>query len=201
MAKALNVNGNTVSAKDDSFLYHMISGKSGIFNYGNKMDCQIVSANIIRIKDGMAQIQGRNYIVYPSETVDVQIENGTQGNKRYDLIVLEFIKSDSTEEISLKCVKGIPTTGNPTDPELSQQDTLASGTIYQMPLYRVKLNGVNIEGVDDLRVYVPSLNDTVKAVKYENGILTVEIPDTITYKSDSNMENPTINLLKKKGER
>lgn len=185
MSKGLNVTGNTVTAKDDAFIYHVLSGKNGVFNYGNKLSYQTVTANLIRIKDGMAQIQGRNYIIYPSETIDINIDSGTQGNKRYDLIVLEFTKSSSTETMLIKCIKGTPTTGNPIDPILTQQDTLVSGTIYQFPLYRVKLNGINIEGVDDLRTYIPSINDTIKAVGYVNGILTVEIPDNISYLSKS----------------
>lgn len=161
LAKGLNITGNTVSSKDDAFFYHMISGKNGIFNYGNKMSFQTISSNLIRIKDGMAQIQGRNYIIYPSETVDVTVESGTQGNKRYDLIVLELSKLSSSEEMTLKCIKGTATTGNPVDPTLIQQDTLSSGTKYQLPLYRVKLNGINIEGVDDLRKYIPSFDELV----------------------------------------
>lgn len=161
MAKALNVKGNTVSAKDDAFLYHMISGKNGVFNYGNKMDFQTVSANLIRIKDGMAQIQGRNYIIYPSETVDVAVESGTQGSKRNDIIVIEFTKTSSDETMEIKCIKGNPSTGNVTDPQIIQQDTLSSGAKYQLPLYRVKLNGINIEGVDDLKSYIPSFDELV----------------------------------------
>lgn len=161
MAKALNIKGNTVSAKDDAFLYHMISGKNGVFNYGNKMDFQTVSANLIRIKDGMAQIQGRNYIIYPSETVDVAVESGTQGNKRNDIIVIEFTKTSSNETMEIKCIKGNPSTGNATDPQIVQQDTLSSGTKYQLPLYRVKLNGINVDGVDDLRYILQNIFDIV----------------------------------------
>lgn len=185
MAKGINLTDNTVTAKDDAFLYHVMSGKNGIFNYGNKLSYQIVTANLIRLKDGIVQIQGRNYIIYPSETIDINVDNGTQGKKRNDLIVLEFIKNSSTEMMLIKCVKGTPTTGNPIDPTIIQQDTLASGTTYQLPLYRVKLNGINIETVDDLRTYIPSINDTIKAVSYVNGILTVEVPDKITYLSKS----------------
>lgn len=171
MAKALNVKGNTVSAKDDAFLYHMISGKNGVFNYGNKMDFQTVSANLIRIKDGMAQIQGRNYIIYPSETVDVAVESGTQGSKRNDIIVIEFTKTSSDETMEIKCIKGNPSTGNVTDPQIIQQDTLSSGTKYQLPLYRVKLNGINIEGVDDLRVYISSIDTIAKEISCHGSLL------------------------------
>ena len=175
MAKGLNLTGNTITAKDDAFLYHLLSGNNGIFKYGNKMECQTISSNVIRIKDGMAQIQGRNYIIYPSETVDVSIESGTQGDKRYDLIVLEFSKEASNESMNIKCIKGTPSTGNPSDPEVVQQDTLASGITFQLPLYRVKLNGINIEGVDDLRTYINNLNNAPQVVDITDEYVEMEI--------------------------
>ena len=189
LAKGLNITGNTVSSRDDAFFYHMISGKNGIYNYGNKMNFQTVSANLIRIKDGMAQVQGRNYIIYPSETVDVAVESGTQGNKRNDIIVLEFTKTSSNETMEIKCIKGNPSTGDVTDPQITQQDTLSSGTKYQLPLYRVKLNGINIEGVDDLRIYIPSINDII-----ENSINYLEL-DGSTIAIDKNWNDLESNKI------
>lgn len=174
MAKAINVTGSTVSSRDDSFLYHVMSGMNGLFKYGNQMDCTTVSANLLKIKDGIAQIQGRNFIIYPSETIDINIENGTQGNRRYDLIVLEFSKTSNNESMEIKVVKGTQTTGNPFDPQLVQQDTLSSGTIYQLPLYRIKLDGINIMGVDDLRKYIPSLKASLQVVSETDDYIEVE---------------------------
>lgn len=174
MAKGINLTGATVSARDDAFIYHLVSGMSGIFKYANMMDHTVISSNLIKIKDGMAQIQGRNYIVYPGEVIDVEIENGTQSNKRYDIIVLEFSKSSNSEVITFKVVKGTPTAGNPVDPILIQQDTLSSGTKFQLPLYRVKLNGINIDGVDDLRKFIPSLSTSLQVVSETDDYVEVD---------------------------
>lgn len=178
MPKGWPASGEEVTSRDDALFYNSIMGKNGIYNYGNKMDYQIISANKINIKDGILHVQGRNYVIYPNEVQSLTIDNGAQGVKRYDLVVFEIEKSSSAETLSLKVIKGTPST-EPKDPDLTQQDTLSSGLKYQYPLYRIKLNGITIEEVDDLRTYIPSISDTVKAIKYESGILTVEIPDTI----------------------
>lgn len=174
MPKSINIDGSTVAARDDAFIYQVMTGKSGIFNYGNKMSHTVVSSNLIRIKDGIAQVQGRNYVIYPSEVVDVTIENGTQGNKRNDIIVMEFSRTSSKEEMMIKVVKGTASTATAADPKLTQQDTLASGTKYQMPLYRVKIDGINISAVDDLRTYIPSLAKAVQVLSETDEYLEVD---------------------------
>lgn len=176
MAKGINLDGSTVSARDDAFIYHALAGKSGIYNYGNKLSHTVVSANLVRIKDGIALLQGRNYVIYPSETVDVTIDNGTQGTKRNDIIVVEFERTSSKETTTIKVIKGTPvSSGNATDPSLTQQDTLASGTKYQLPLYRVRLDGINVSKVDDLRVYIPSLAKTLQVISETEDYIEVEI--------------------------
>lgn len=174
MPKSINIDGSTVAARDDAFVYQAISGKTGIFNYGNKMSHTVVSSNLIRLKDGIAQVQGRNYVIYPSEVVDVTIENGAQGSKRNDIIVLEFSRTSSREEMAIKVVKGTASTGTVADPKLTQQDTLASGTKYQMPLYRVKIDGINISAVDDIRTYIPSLAKTLQVISETEDYIVVD---------------------------
>ena len=175
MAKGINLDGSIVSARDDAFIYNALAGKSGIYNYGNKFTQVVVSANLIRIKDGIALLQGRNYVIYPSETVDVTIDNGTQGTKRNDIIVVEFERTSSKETITIKVVKGTPvSSGNAADPALTQQDTLASGTKYQLPLYRVRLDGINISAVNDLRIYIPSLSKSIQFISDTEDYVEVE---------------------------
>ncbi len=41
-------------------------------------------------------------------------------------------------------VRGTPTTGTPTDPAVNTTSPLDGGTTYDMPLYRIPLDGINI---------------------------------------------------------
>lgn len=173
MGKGLNISNNEVSARDDALFFQALTGKNGIFEYGNKMDHEVISANQINIKDGMLQVQGRNYVIYPNDIEELTIENGTQNTQRYDLVVCEFKKVGSAESMELKILTGEASL-NPVDPVLTQDDTLTSGKTYQYPLYRIKLNGINIEGIDDLRTYTPSLKKTLQFVSKGEGTITVE---------------------------
>lgn len=160
MGKQLNVENSVISAKDDALFYNAMLQKNGVWQYGNKLDYEIISANQINIKDGMLTAQGRNYVIYPNEVDSLTIENGTVNTKRNDLIVYEVSKTSEGEQVGLKVIKGTSAT-TPTDPILIQENTLVSGSKYQMPLYRVRLNGINIEGVDDLREYIVSFGNLV----------------------------------------
>lgn len=182
MPKLIVKAGEKIDAKDHALYFDYMFGQNGVMNKGNKLDMTVQSANQVKIKDGIVVIQGRPILVYPNEVVDVTIESGTQGMKRNDIVVAEFKKESSVDSFSFKALKGTPNASNPIDPQLTQQDTLSSGTVFQLPLYRIRLNGINIESTDDLRTYIPTVYDVIKPVKFESGFLTVEIPDSITYK-------------------
>lgn len=175
MGKQLTVSGAEITARDDALFFHSLTGMNGVFKYGNQLAHEVVNVNKINIKDGMVQAQGRNYVIYPNDVESLTIENGTQNQKRYDLIVYEISKQDNQETLSLKVIKGTPVASNPVDPTLTQQDTLSSGTTFQLPLYRVKLNGINIEGVDDLRTYINNLNNAPQVISVTDEYVEMEI--------------------------
>lgn len=183
MSKLIVKASEKIDAKDHAIYFDYLFGQNGVMNKGNKLEMSVESANQVKIKDGIVVVQGRPILIYPNEVIDVTIESGTQGMKRNDLIVAEFKKESSVDSYSFKAIKGTPSASNPVDPSLTQQDTLSSGTIFQLPLYRIRLNGINIESTDDLRTYIPTIYDVIKPIQYENGFLTVEIPDTITYQA------------------
>lgn len=173
MPKAINVDEGEMTARDFALILNAIIGKSGIYNFGNKLSHTVVSSNKIRLKDGIMCIQGRHYIVYPNETIDLTIENGSQGMKRNDFIVLEYSKNEDVETIQFKVIKGTPNETKATDPEITQDDTLSSGSVYQEILYRVRLDGINIEGVDDLRMILPRLNKCLEQTNEGDGYIVV----------------------------
>ena len=189
MSKLIVKNNQNIEAKDHAIYFDYLFGKNGVMNRGNRLDMTVQSSNLVKLKDGIVVVQGRPFLIYPNEVVDVPIESGTQNMKRNDLIVAEFSKTSDADIFSFKAIKGTPSASNPVDPQLTQQDTLSSGTVFQLPLFRIRLNGINVESTDDLRIFIPSMNDTVKALSYEGGILTVEIPDNISYKTMNELDD------------
>lgn len=114
-----------------------------VLNVHDKLKITVVSANKVTIGTGELVMQGRH--VSQGTPEDLIVANGSQGQKRNDLIVCRYTKgSQSVESAKLVVVRGTPTTGTPTDPALNTTSPLDGGTTYDMPLYRIPLNGITI---------------------------------------------------------
>lgn len=114
-----------------------------VLNVHDKLKITVVSANKVTIGTGELVMQGRH--VSQGTPEDLIITNGSQGQKRNDLIVCRYTKgSQSIESAKLVVVRGTPTTGTPTDPALNTTSPLDGGTTYDMPLYRIPLDGITI---------------------------------------------------------
>lgn len=143
-----------------------------VLNVGNKFSYEIVNNNLIRINDGMAIIGGARTIVEYGQQETATIENGVSGYKRNDLIVIEYNKDNETlkETTELKVIKGTLGTEG-ADPALVTGDIRSGATQRQMALYRVRINGLSIEGVDKL--WTDALVET-KTLLWENASPTSE---------------------------
>jgi hypothetical protein len=114
-----------------------------VLNVHDKFEITVASANKVTIGTGELVMQGRH--VSQGTPEDLIVTNGSQGQKRNDLIVCRYTKgSQSVESAKLVVVRGTPTTGTPTDPALNTTSPLDGGTTYDMPLYRIPLDGITI---------------------------------------------------------
>ena len=114
-----------------------------VLNVHDKFELTVVSANKVTIGTGELVMQGRH--VSQGTPEDLIVTNGSQGQKRNDLIVCRYAKgSQSVESAKLVVVRGTPTTGTPTDPAVNTTSPLDGGTTYDMPLYRIPLDGITI---------------------------------------------------------
>lgn len=114
-----------------------------VLNVHDKFELTVVSANKVTIGTGELVMQGRH--VSQGTPEDLIVTNGSQGQKRNDLIVCRYAKgSQSIESAELVVVRGTPTTGTPTDPAVNTTSPLDGGTTYDMPLYRIPLDGITI---------------------------------------------------------
>lgn len=114
-----------------------------VLDVHDKFKITVVSANKVTIGTGELVMQGRH--VSQGTPEDLIVTNGSQGQKRNDLIVCRYAKgSQSIESAKLVVVRGTPTTGTPTDPTVNTTSPLDGGTTYDMPLYRIPLDGITI---------------------------------------------------------
>ena len=180
-------------------------GGKYVLDSGKKFSYEIVSNNLLRIYDGDAVNQGRHMLIKRGEYVDVPIENGTQSQKRSDIIVLKYKKNTSTgvETAGLDIIKGVP--GDvPTDPEYLSTDILTSATEDDMPLYRVYLNGLNIESVEplfDVLVPIKKMKDMQEEIEQLNSeikkmnnlyVCTIEVSGTENFKIEVNYDSDLV---------
>ena len=122
-----------------------------VLSVGECLGYELVSNNEIRIKDGMFLTQGRRGLIKTGTADTCIIENGAQAVKRNDLIVMEYKKDEATlvESHTTKVIKGTPGT-TAVDPQIVTGDIQNGAVLHQMPLYRVKIEGLNIVAVEQL---------------------------------------------------
>lgn len=141
---------NHIYPEDIGRLYASVTGDGQyVFDIGQKYKATIVSANNITISDGDMLFNGR--FVRTTSSVSLNIQNGSQGVKRNDLIVMRYTynQSDDTEECNLVVVKGTASE-SPQDPAINNVSIIQNPDVADFPLYRVRLNGISLEGVDKL---------------------------------------------------
>lgn len=118
---------------------------------GEQLGYELVSNNEIKIKDGFFITQGRRGVIKKGTTESCVIENGTQAENRNDLIIIEYAKDESKliESHTMKVIKGTPGE-TAADPTTITGNIPNGAVLHQMPLYRVKLEGLNIVAVEPL---------------------------------------------------
>ena len=122
-----------------------------VLERGNQFAASIQSNNKVRVLDGDLLMQGRHIRLKESTYVDLNFDNGTQGYKRLDLIVVRYSKSSTTdvEEANLVVIKGTPSETSYNAPDKITGDILTDGAFENdTVLYRVKFDGLNVQPLE-----------------------------------------------------
>ena len=158
-----------IYAEDDAAIFQSIAGEDGVFTIGQQCKATTLSNNKVRIADGVLIVGGhiarRPYGKYE----DCEIANGETGKKRNDIIVAVFETTGTGGIDEMRCTvkKGVAGT-TAVDPELTQDDIYNNGKIREMPLYRVKIEGLSIVAVEpmfDLKPDVSMINKSLSDIK------------------------------------
>lgn len=152
-----------VTAADHGSLHAAIFGVGQyVLNRGSKFATTIISNNRIRVADGDIIMQGRHVRLNEGTFVDLTIENGTQGLFRNDLIVARYTKDSvsGVEDCNLVVIKGTASAVSATDPEYTAADIINDHVLLaDMPLYRVPLDGLNVQPLVQLFTQLESVGD------------------------------------------
>lgn len=134
-----------IQAADDRECLAGITGlDSYVFPTGNRLKATLVDANTVTIGTGAGSLQGSRFRC--STTTNVTVQSGTQGQFRRDVIGLHFSREASGREgLEFQVLTGKPASsaGAAKDPAYTAGDLLKGDAEAFMPLYRIKLSGIN----------------------------------------------------------
>lgn len=121
-----------------------------ILKTGNMLEPEVQSSNKILIKDGALMFQGALFSVKVGTTDEITINNGNQGMKRKDLVVVRYTydQSQNIESAEWKVIQGTPAESNPVAPSGTSGDIQVGDSVVDCPFMIVNLDGINVTGVD-----------------------------------------------------
>lgn len=156
-----------VSSADDGALFASIVGTGSYAGkgIGEGLPLTVKDANHLTLGTGCAWHNGRGIRVPAQE--DVLIESGTQAMRRWDKVVLRYIRgTDGIEAVEVHVIKGtaVAEASTPAYPPHETGSVLDGAEVSDMPIWGVKVNGITIEGTEKLFTEVPSLTDLLGLV-------------------------------------
>ena len=169
-----------INAADDRAIWEAVIGMDGVVNVGQKLKATLISNNLLRVYDGALVVGGAVGRIPFGEYEDITINNGTQNQLRNDLVVAQLEANGAIENMKLHYIQGVP--GDVAkDPDYTAGNVYEGETLRQYPLYRVKLNGLNVETVEPLFKVLPNLGK----VKDEVGELNRKLPELVVASSST----------------
>ena len=150
-----------VESKHDALMYAAMLGRGGYIlktrNWTMKPTAK--DANNITIPAWDLVVEGRQ--IYIAAPTDVNIQSGSQGQKRRDLIVARYALNSGTgvETVTLEAIKGKPSAATPADPGIETGSIIGGAIVSDLPLCRVNLDGITITSIDTLVNVMQPLED------------------------------------------
>lgn len=193
------------AAEDAMFNAALVGNGNYVYMVGNKMNYQIISNNCVRILDGLAIFQGRKF--YVEEFEDCIIDTGNADMYRNDLICARYEKDTTTgaESMSFVVKRGTESSTAAADPEYTSGNMNSGATVVEVPLYRVKLEALNITAVEKMDDWneLPAITALgfASAVTYEATISTTWTAEGSVFKQTievagiKSTDDPIVDLI------
>lgn len=191
-----------IRAEDDASIYQSLFGGDGVSTVGQACKATVLSNNKVRIADGIICVGGHFARIPYGDYIDCEIDSGQSSKNRNDIIVarLETTGTGGIDTYTCEVKKG--TAGSTaTDPEIVQEDLYKAGKVRELPLYRVKIEGLSITAVEqlftlrktneELEKELASLNskiittDSGTCIKHANGFMEQFIKSKVLTKTFS----------------
>ena len=171
-----------VESKHDALMHAAMLGRSGYIlktrNWTMKPTAK--DANNITIPAWDLVFEGRQ--IYIAAPTDVNIQSGSQGQKRRDLIVARYALNSGTgvETVTLEAIKGKPSEATPADPGVETGSIIGGAIVSDLPLCRVNLDGITITSIDTLVNVMQPLEDVWDSLTLtSNPVVSQFYPSTL----------------------
>lgn len=174
-------------AEDDAAIFQSMFGEDGVLEIGQRMKATVISNNKVRVADGVVCIGGHIARTVYGDYTDLTIENGESGKNRNDLIIGTFSTTGAggIDTMQLTVKKGAAGTAA-TDPALTQGNLYTGSKLREVPLWRVKIEGLSITKVEQLFEIVPSIPTLKKELESLNGNMPVIQSGAVTCENKAN---------------
>ena len=161
-----------ILAEDDAAIYQSIFGEDGVFAIGDRMKATVINNNQVRVGNGVLCVGGHIGRTVYGDYSDMTIENGEISKNRNDIITAVFSTTGEKgiDEFKIEVKKGTPGVVAE-DPELTKENLYEGGKLREFPLWRVKLEGINIIGVEQMFKIIPKIPDLEEKIELLNGKL------------------------------
>ena len=159
-----------ILAEDDAAIYQSIFGEDGVFAIGDQMKATVINNNQVRVGNGVLCVGGHIGRTVYGDYSDMTIENGEISKNRNDIITAVFSTTGEKgiDEFKIEVKKGTPGVVAE-DPELTKENLYEGGKLREFPLWRVKLEGINIIGVEQMFKIIPKIPDLEEKIELLNG--------------------------------
>lgn len=167
-----------IRAEDDASIYQSLFGGDGVSTVGQACKATVLSNNKVRIADGIICVGGHFARIPYGDYIDCEIDSGQSSKNRNDIIVarLETTGTGGIDTYTCEVKKG--TAGSTaTDPEIVQEDLYKAGKVRELPLYRVKIEGLSITAVEQLFTLRKTNEELEKELESLNSKMILKEPD------------------------
>lgn len=163
-----------IRAEDDASIYRSIFGEDGVSTVGQACKATVLSNNKVRIADGIICVGGHFARIPYGDYIDCEIDSGQSEKKRNDIIVARFESTGTGGIDTYTCEVKKGTAGTvAADPEITQDDLYKAGKVRELPLYRVKIEGLSIVEVEQLFTLRKTNEELEKELASLNSKITI----------------------------
>ena len=150
-----------------------VGQESCILTSGENLEPELASNNSLKIRSGMLAHHGNISSVKIGTYDAVNLDNGSQGMKRIDLVVCRYTRNAETEveNCNWVVIAGTPVSSNPVAPTYTVGNLQEGDLVDDCPVFEVHYDGINVTEVKKILSVAPNLTElNSKSIIPQSGI-------------------------------